>query len=425
MKKSLLMLVVFLISLGIEAHMLSECGTQGYVFPASLVGRAYSGVVEPHAKYSKNYNCKFTIIFITKEKCRVQWNYTLKEQRSPDNNLEIPAKMLSVDNTYILHYMNEEIGEINLEDSSGRMVLYLQDNGKKIKVMVGEGIHGEIYLLDDDECKRLLNQLGYNWTSSANLIYRDEISHRDYQGNIICSSLSQIEKLLNGDVAGYYNIPGITTEVQKKLFSQSDDYKNIYFPRFKKEREFLLEDEYEIAFRTNGAWGLDDIWGLKYDLRNHRFSFKLDGHYEEHYQLSNEKNSFHVLIKTQDCDFEHCLTYPKSLVAMVNRRGDNGKMLQEQTLYTGIVSEKEAAKFYPERRNSLLWRFKIEKVKKGRLYGKSTKLYIIEGEPFGRERDLEQRYHSAGDKDQPRKIVVDLSNTFPALSKTYKTVKVK
>ena len=400
-----------------------EENAQSDNLPVSLVGRAYSGVVlTSNAEYDRKYNCTYTIIFCTKDKCMVKWKFALKGQKTPDNfNLAVAAEQLSGERDYRYVYHN---GELTIIDDSGRMVL--EDNGRKIKMIDDEALHGDIFLLDDDECKRLLNQLGYNETNSANIIDVNGIPHRDYNGNIVYSSLSQIENLLKDDVAGYYKIPGIFTDVQKKVFSQSDDYINIYLPRLKKEKEYLLEDEFEQLFKVNEGGGGNDVWRLKYDLNSRRFSFELWHNEPDRYQLSNEKIPFHVLLNTDGRDYGFCLTYPKSLVAAVNGRSRNGKMGQEQTLYTGVVPETEAAKFYPERKNSLLWRFKIEKVKNGRLYGKTTKLCIVEGEPNGKDwLTHEQLYRYIERKDQPRKIVVDLTNTLSATGNTFKSVKTK
>lgn len=245
------------------------------------------------------------------------------------------------------------------------------------------------------------------------------IPHRDYSGRIVYSSLSQIHMLLNEDVAGYYKISGISTEVQKKVFVQSEEYKNIYLPRLKKEKEYLLQDEFEQYFTIDE----DCVKHLEYDMSGRRFHFELTGHETDRYKLSSEKNTFHVLVSIYGHDFNFCLSYPKSLVSVVNGRSYRGPMAQEQTLYTCVIPETEAVRFYPERRNSLLWRFKIEKVKDGRLYGKSTSLRVVEGEPNGTNTWGEPLYRYIIRKDQPQKIVLDLSNTFSQKGNTFRSVK--
>jgi hypothetical protein len=247
------------------------------------------------------------------------------------------------------------------------------------------------------------------------------IPHRDYSGNIIYSSFSQIEKLLNGDVAGYYDIPGISTDVQKKVFSQSEEYKNVYLPRFNKEKEYLFEDEYEMYFSPDES----DIRELKYNLESHQFSFELRNDKILAYKLSNERGYFHVLVGIYGWGYSFCLTYPKSLVSVVNHKYSDGSIGQEQVLYSCVVPETEAARYYPERRNSLLWRFKIEKTKNRQLYGKSTGLRIIEGELNGTDSWGAPRYKYVTSKEQPQTMVVNLNKTFSQTGNTYKKVGTK
>ena len=256
-------------------------------------------------------------------------------------------------------------------------------------------------------------------------IHTNGIPHRDYSGRIVYSDLSQIQMLLNEDVAGYYKISGFSTEVQKKVFAQSEDYKNIYLPRLKKEKEYLLQDEFEQYFSIDEGGGGNDVWRLDYDMSSRRFRFELWHSETDRYKLSNEKNTFHVLVSTDGRDYDFCLSYPKSLVSVVNGKSWGGKMAQEQTLYTCTIPETEAAKFYPERRNSLLWRFKIEKVKDGRLYGKSTSLRVVEGEPNGTNTWGEPIYRYIVRKDQPQKIVLDLSKTFLQKGNAFRSIKTK
>ena len=196
------------------------------------------------------------------------------------------------------------------------------------------------------------------------------IPHRDYEGNIIVSSYEKIAMLLNNDVVGYYEIP-----VKEKTS---------YLKKLQKERTFLLKDEYQIAFQYESSYryaGLHDIYNFKYDEGFKCYLFSLNHFFDERYNLSNEKGSFHLLV-SQD-GIKYCLTYPKSLVSVENRR-DDGKVMQFQIVYTSKYPELKdiGHAFATGAINLLLWQFKIEKVNVGkkRLYGKSTGLRLLDSD---------------------------------------------
>lgn len=408
MTKNLLIIILLLLSIGTKA--------QNSEFPVSLVGRAYHGIVKTsNAEYDRSYDCHYTIIFYSGNRCRAMQHLTSKGTTRDIVELAAISERSEQSHDFEYSYNN---GQLRIIDDSGSMLI--QDNGGKIKMIDDQALHGDIYLLSDEITKNLLNVIGFNGSTCAYKIDTDRILHRNYKGIIVKSSLSKIEMLLKEDVAGYYDIPGISTEVQKKVFAQSEDYKNVYLPRLKKEKEYLLQDEFEAYFIIS-ATGCD-VWDLDYDMPSKRFHFELRHNEPDRYAISNEKDAFHVYIG--DYSIPYCFTYPKSLVSVVNGRSRNGKMGQEQTLFTCVIPETEAAQFYPNRHNTLLWRFKIEKIKNGRLYGKSTGLKVIEGTPDGSDILGVPRYRYVTLKEQTHKVVLDLSNTFSQKGNTFRSVKI-
>lgn len=410
MTKHLLIIVLLLFSIGTKA--------QNSDFPVSLVGKAYYGVVKTlDPKNDSEYDCHYIIIFYSANKCR-EYGYLKAKRTTAPTLSEIVgiSERSSNSSEYEYTYNN---GQLNILDDTDYSAL--QDNGNTIRLTSNKGTHGDLYLLDYDKTKSLLETIGYNGSTCAFTIWSDRIPHRGYDGRVVVSSLSKIELLLKEDVAGYYDIPDITTEVQKKVFAQSEDYKNIYLPRLKKEKAYLLQDEFEVHFTINDTGR--DVWSLNYDMPSKRFHFELRHNETDRYAISNEKNEFHVLIG--DYQLPYCFTYPKSLVSVVNGKSWGGKMAQEQTLYTCTIPETEAAQYYPNRNNTLLWRFKIEKIKNGRLYGKSTGLKVIEGireenDGFGHWVE----YRPVTSKEQFHKVVLDLSNTFSQKGNTFRSVKI-
>jgi hypothetical protein len=389
--------------------------------PSSLVGKVYYGkVATSNPEYDSSYDCHYIIAFCSENRCRVFGRLIQKGTKAQDlSELAVVSELESGARDFEYSYQN---GQLKIINDTGSMLL--QDGGRKIKMIDDNALHGDIYLLDDEQSRQVLNIVGYNGKNFVNTIDYNHFIHRGYDGKVVRSDFSRIQKLLNEDVAGYYNISEFATEVQKKVFAQSEDYKNIYYPRLKKEKEYLLQDEFEVIFFLNETGA--DAWNLEYDMSSKRFHFELRHNENDRYKLSSENNNFHVLV-SNGREASYCLTYPKSLVSVVNGRSYNGKMGQKQTLYTGIVPEIEAAKYYPNRHNVLLWRFKIEKMKDGRVYGKSTGLRVVEGNYREGTNitgfSIPPEYRTVNRKDEIKNIVLDFTNSLTQKGNTFKSVK--
>lgn len=200
-------------------------------------------------------------------------------------------------------------------------------------------------------------------------IKKEIIVHRNYNGDIIESSFEKIGYLLSNNIVDYYKIPNVKTEVQQKLFKESNEYKSTYLPRFQKELSYLLEDEYWVNF--DGTY-LDD-----YDLGQHRFKYETGSNLTyaiERYKLYQQKGQFHILIPFLEMPNLY-LTYPKSLVEITNHLGDDE--WQIQNIYTCVVPEVDAAQMQPNIDYFNIWCFKLEYVNDKGVYGKSTQRYII------------------------------------------------
>lgn len=405
------MMTILFLSCGVQV---SSWGQTNSDTTPSLAGKVYFGIIKSlNPEYDKKYDLYEIIVFYSANKCRVFGRLITKGTTPPDlRNIAITAEKSSNSWDQDYTYQNEQI------KAEGSDEWLLQDDGRII-VKSSKGIHGYLSTLDNEQSKQLLDVVGFNGTNCVYTISIHGIPHRGWDDKVVLSEPAQIEMLLKEDVAGYYNISEFSTEVQKRVFSQSEEYKNTYLPRLKKEKEYLLNDEYEVLFpiQTSG----EDVWELDYDLSSRRFHFGLRHHETDRYKLSNESNAFHVLVYTNGTQYS--LTYPKPLVSVVNGRSYSGQMAQEQTLYTCVVPEVEAAKFYPERHNSLLWRFKIEKVKNGRIYGRTTNLKIVEGLPNGTNILGVPQYRYPTEKEDIQKIVVDFTNTLMKKGANYRSVK--
>ena len=187
----------------------------------------------------------------------------------------------------------------------------------------------------------------------------------------------KIKKLMDDDVIGYFDIEGIKTELQKEVFIQSDEYKIKYLPKFQKDKKNLLEEEFyfTIPIKTgspvvNGGEGTTEV-GYKYDINTGRIEFALRD--TENAEVNKGETSFHVILRKK------CLTYPRSLVSLHSFQNLMHTRTYDQKLQTCKVSQASALKI-DNNSCDMLWMYKITKFKNGRLYCKTTHLYIVNRE---------------------------------------------
>lgn len=389
--KALALLIVFIISSIYPLFIQS----QNSVFPESLVGKTYSGFVNLN---NKNHFC--TIVFYSPRTCRV---YNYFEKKKPDIALNLAIWAENNGGAYDCEYTYNN-GQLNLIGrTEGVSTSYYGDT---IELVDKNGSRGIISLLDNNQSKEFISYIGFNGESCIYTakefweFWKGEIHHKSYDGRIVINNMNEIKMLLNEDVAGYYKIKGIETDVQKRVFAQSDDYKNIYLPRIKKEKELLLQDEFEGYFTSRDSY---DVPYGSYDDNKHRFILRVYDNPLKYNQV-NAKNFYIRIGKTY-------LTYPKSLFSPYIHKDSSGKIDYWGEFSSCILTDEDVVNYYPDRNNVCLWRFKFEKVKDGYVYAKSIGLKIIEGELTGTFNGKPE-YSTVWKKSQPQKVVIDLSKTF-------------
>lgn len=196
-----------------------------------------------------------------------------------------------------------------------------------------------------------------------------ELNHRAYDGNTIkTSNIRELQSLVNKDVAGYFRIEDVKTDLQKRVFSQTQGYQHTYLPQMQEERKFLFSDEYMVSIPVKAEF--TDFNEFTFNVKTNRFNFEIRD--TENKSVNAGCKDFHFLL------LEHlCLTYPRSLVSMTIGKNWFGETLYVQKGQTCKVKDEEAVKVENNISDcEIVWVFKFETVKKDKIYGKTTKLYI-------------------------------------------------
>lgn len=196
-----------------------------------------------------------------------------------------------------------------------------------------------------------------------------ELNHRAYDGNTIkTSNIRELQSLVNKDVAGYFRIEDVKTDLQKRVFSQTQGYQHTYLPQMQEERKFLFSDEYMVSIPVKAEF--TDFNEFTFNVKTNRFNFEIRD--TENKSVNAGCKDFHFLL------LEHlCLTYPRSLVSMTIGKNWFGETLYVQKGQTCKVKDEEAVKVENNISDcEVVWVFKFEKIKNDKIYGKTTKLYI-------------------------------------------------
>lgn len=187
------------------------------------------------------------------------------------------------------------------------------------------------------------------------------------------SSDSKIKKLMDNDVIGYFDIKGVNTELQKKTFAQSDEYKMKYLPKLQEDKKDLLEKEFyftmPIIMGSSSSYNYKGIERYKYDINTGRIEFELRD--TENSEIYKGDTDFHVLLDGKR------LTYPRSLVSLHSYQDIiMHTRTYDQKLQTCKISQASALKV-DNNSCDMVWMYKITKLKDNKLYGKTTHLYIV------------------------------------------------
>ena len=90
------------------------------------------------------------------------------------------------------------------------------------------------------------------------------MNHRLYDGSIQKHDTKALLSLVSNDAAGYFGMENIKTELQKKAFTQTEEYKSTYLPRLQAERNHLYQDEYIVRLPIKAEF--KDLDEFKYDM---------------------------------------------------------------------------------------------------------------------------------------------------------------
>lgn len=231
------------------------------------------------------------------------------------------------------------------------------------------------------------------------------LNTRTFDGYSKKHDAKELQCLVNGDVAGYYGIENIKTELQKKAFTQTEEYKTTYFPHFQAEQAYLWRDEYMVKLPLKPQYydSEHDLREVKYDLSSGRFLFEVRD--TENKKINEGCSDFHFLF------YQHlCLTYPRSLVSMTSGKNWLNDMLYVQNAQTGKVSEADALKVENNfDKCEMVWVFKFEKVKDSYIYGKTTRIYIANKETGEIYCDLSDALGASQGNFKSTKVIKDNS----------------
>lgn len=255
-----------------------------------------------------------------------------------------------------------EKGEISEDDAVIRQ--------KEEKMQIEKEIEKEkerIQIEKEKAEKELLNRTFPRKTFGTS-VSDIKVPHRAYDSTLKESKIKTLQALVNNDAAEYFHMENIKTELQKKAFSQSEEYQTSYLPRMQQERKNLFEDEYRATFSLKRS----EIKGFEYNMKNGTFEFEMWD--TKHAKINKGMSDFHILF-----DEYLCLSYPRSLIALTCNENNNGDDYYTQIVQTCKVSESDALKVENNIENcEIVWIFKFEKVKDSYIYGKTARIYIAD-----------------------------------------------
>ena len=264
---------------------------------------------------------------------------------------------------------------------------YTDADGHKTTFMNGNAIICNINDIPAYPIKLIYGGFGY--TESINL------NHRLYEGSIQEHDTKKLQYLIDNDAFGYFGIDNVKTELQKKAFTQTEEYQSMYLPRLQAEKKYLYQDEYMVRLPIKAQY--NDLSDFSYDMSSGCFLFEVRD--TETKWINEGCSDFHILF------YDHlCLTYPRSLVSMTSGMSMLNKMLYIQKAQTGKVNESDALKVENNIDScEMVWVFKFEKVKNSYIYGKTTRIYIA--------------------NEKTGEIYCDLSNSLGASQGRFKSLK--
>lgn len=226
-----------------------------------------------------------------------------------------------------------------------------------------------------------------------------KLFHRTYDNLLTASKPDELQCLIDKDAAGYFHLTDISTPLQKKVFSESEKYQSIYLPRLTKESEYLMNDEYVVAADIELGMGYCPIKSLEYDMNSHRYTIELRD--TKNGTINKGESSYHFLL------FNYiCLTYPKSLISLEIGNNYLDEKLYIQRMRTSAVPNEVAVNFENKTDCRLLFTFKFEKIKDRRIYGRTTKITLV-NKKTGETCDLTESLNSGNGRFQNVKVHKD------------------
>lgn len=288
-----------------------------------------------------------------------------KKENSPENSCSdyVPVSGYMADNTgYKTEFVNGDIVAKHIKDLH---LMARQNNKRLFPVKIGE---------------------------------QGSMVHCAYDGTAKTSGRSALECLLNNDAAEYFNIEGVKTDLQKKVFIQQPEYTSEYLPRMQKEREMLFNDLFMVSIP------LKSYDTFIFDVNTNRYFFETRD-LEKKPKNTNAKMYFMNIPFYSPYD-ELCLSYPRSMISVE----ENREYLSIFTEYkhkaqTCKVNDNDALKVENNRDKCILvWVFQFEGIKDNKIYGKTMNLYLV--------------------NEETKEIYCDLSESLSASHSSFKSKKV-
>lgn len=374
-------------------------GVKVDISPDGYTSKGISGTASKKDSYSEEFDIKAkdgTVWKFTKNKYDSELPSTIIFSDGTKYEGTVKSELLKDAENYGVILLGNEYDEFTFDFYNGKMV---KADGKVITWKNGYADVRNVY---DNTFQAFPID---RWVGDFNHTIAVYLNTRTYDGYSMKHDVKELQYLVNGDVASYFNVENVKTELQKKAFTQTEEYNNTYFPHFQAEQAYLWRDEYMVKLPLKPQYydSKHDLKEVKYDLSSGRFLFEVRD--TENKKINEGCSDFHFLF------YQHlCLTYPRSLVSMTSGNNWLNDMLYVQNAQTGKVSEADALKVENNfDKCEMVWVFKFEKVKDSYIYGKTTRIYIANKETGEIYCDLSDALGASQGNFKSTKVIKDNS----------------
>ena len=177
-------------------------------------------------------------------------------------------------------------------------------------------------------------------------------------GEIQNVNISCIEEVLNIDVINFWNIEGCQTQLKRKIYKESVEYKQRY-QQLKKYRNDLLSWQFYYLIKLDGD----------YDITHKGFPVILDA-YE-----GSVPNIPNYLTKNSLCFDYASSRFPKHKISRSRYFGGSDYFVT-QKIYLSVPNEKDALKIENTRSKALLIIFKLDSAFRANPSGLWNRTYL-------------------------------------------------